>query len=138
MDGKKDLSHIIDKARWLDQVNTQIAQVIAQLEPTLKAHCHVVKLTQSSLTLAVDNNIWLTRLRYITPTLLKQLTKTVTFQHLKKIHWQIHLRAPAAKANQSIPVKISAKSQQAIQTLAHAIEDPQLKAALRRLGTVHK
>lgn len=135
IDKKRDLSHIIDKARWLNQVDTQIGKAITHLEPTLKTHCNVVKMTETDLTLAVDNNIWLTRLRYITPVLLNTLRQTTQFKHLEKIHWQIHLRAPTVQKTSKTAPKLSAQSSQTIKTLTESIQDPKLREALQRLAS---
>lgn len=125
-----------DKLKHLERLNqlwqTHLDSVIAQ-------HCRVANLRENILVIEVDSSVWVTRLRYLIPTLLKQLRGYRELHRLEAIEWYINPmlmadRTPSARA----PAVFSAGSTELLAQTADTIENKALKAALRSLANTLK
>lgn len=81
------LAHLVSKARQL----TTIDEALQKILPTeLAPHCRVMNITQDTLVIGVDNPHWATRLRYLSPNLLKDLQSLIShLKHLDKIRCKV-------------------------------------------------
>jgi len=68
------LQRIVEKAQFLMLLTEHL---VAVLEPEFKAHCQVMNIEGSTLTIAAHNAAWATRLRYESRNILVLLKKRV-------------------------------------------------------------
>lgn len=64
------LKQIVQKARLLMALNEKLLEA---LEPDIRAHCQVMNIEGTTLSIGVNNAAWATRLRYQSKDLLKHL-----------------------------------------------------------------
>ncbi len=108
--------------------------VRALLPKSIAPHCLSAVRSESNLTLFVDSPAWSSRLRYLTPELLRSLNN-----HSPRIN-HIKIRIIPTTNSGKIdkpkrhPTPPSIEEAEQIKKTAEFIEDPELSAALRRLA----
>lgn len=121
---------LIAHARQLQSLSSALRRC---LPADAAAHVQVVRWGDGQLTVQVDSTAWATRLRYLSPQLLRQLQQLPEFTAAHRITLNIAPRAvPAAAIAQ--PCHLSPASARIIDANAETIVDPQLRAALKRLA----
>lgn len=103
------------------------------LPADLVQHTQVVRWENGRLTVQTDSAAWATRLRYLTPQLLRCLRQSPTFAEARHIELRVApLAASTAPAVQR--AYLSPHSASIIDANADSIADPLLRAALKRLA----
>jgi len=123
-------------ARLIEQ--TRQLQSIAKLlfgclDAESIAHIHVADLSNGKLLLHADSTAWATRLRYLSPQLLRCLQHSPPLAGLHHIEIRVvPLSQPAPPVQQ--PSFMSASSAAIIDSNADSLSDSTLRAALKRLA----
>lgn len=125
------LQPLMQKAHSLARLDQRVG---ALLPASIKGHCRVANMRDTALVLLVDSAAWATRLRYLAPDLCRQL-QAGELPHLTRV--EVRISPPQTQAQPKSParrLRLHAEAAAAIADAAQAIEDPLLKAALRRLS----
>ena len=108
--------------------------VHALLPKSIAPHCLAAVRNESNMTLFVDSSAWSSRLRYLTPELLKSLNNNEP--RIDRI--KIRVIPPTKKADDDRPKRHpkapSREEAEHIKSAADYSDDPELSAALRRLA----
>jgi len=124
------LQQLHEQARKLQQLQGMLER---QLPPTLRGHCRVAALEQGVLTLHVDSPAWAAKLRFLTADIMKLFHDSNTSVSVSTI--RIKARPPEVKPRERKPdTRISPRTARFLRDVAETIEDPQLRASLRRLS----
>lgn len=83
------LGSILTRIALLKQWNNLLSICLPD-EKNLFQHCQIVRLEQGVLVMIADNAHWATRLRFLTPELIKKLQQYPDFQHIHSIQCKIY------------------------------------------------
>lgn len=126
------LQSLLRKVQQIAEINRLWQQALSvELQP----HCYIMSMTHHTLIVGVDSAAWATRVHYLSTFLLEELQKKLPYlNHVTKIHCRV--RITKATPHPALPAAhpISSSNAGLIQTTAHAIQHPALKAALLRLA----
>ena len=126
------LERLIQRARYLESVDKALQQLLGS---SLAGHCRVANINHDTLVLQTTSAAWGTRLRYLAPTLLQQLSRQLGWDRVK--HAKVQVR-PEAFPEREQPVRrraqLSRESAALLRDVAENTGDPALKAALLRLS----
>ncbi len=131
--GDSSLRRIVRHAQRFQAADKIVKQF---LPANLHAHCQVVHLDPSQLTLAVDSAAWLTHIRYAQQNLLHQLKKQPQFVNLQNIQLKISPIPPISlkKPEPLLPSRqLSDNTKEIIRANAEAVAHPELRKALLKL-----
>ena len=128
--GTGRLAGLLARSSDLRKMDTLLAEL---LPAPLNAHCHILSIRSSVLVMAADSPVWAARLRFNAPNLVKQLT-----QHLSAKRYTIQIRVrppeiPPAPLRHTVN-RPGKQGIAALQQVAQAVSDPELKSALLRLA----
>lgn len=128
------LSSIIAKVNQLNQLNQSLSEI---LDPKLAAHCQITNLENQTLTLLVDNSSWGTKIRYVSPEILKKMQQTPALCQVKQIKCIVRPKQQCRNAGPSQTAQkmtISSENAQILRSIANEIKDEKLKKALLHLS----
>jgi hypothetical protein len=114
----------------LDQQTALLQRLRALLPAAARPHLIAARVNQHKLILYADTSAWVTRLRFHAPQL--RTAATENFKQISELKIRVHL--PERPAERPQPARLSAAATTAIHQGAAAVADPQLRAALQRLG----
>ena len=141
-DGIKLLTHSqqISQLLQVSQDQAALAALFQQyLQPAAREFCKLSSFNGHTLTIAVYNSMWATRLRYQQQRLLSQLRATEAFAGLAVIQFKVmpqyEQTAPLSVAE---PPPIPASATQTLANTAEQAEHPELRASLLRLIGHHE
>ncbi len=103
----------------------------------MAAHCEPTHYEAGRLTVAADGPAWASRVRQQEGALLRALKADPALRALREIKVQVQPTRPVAVpsvAPAQHPSRISAKAARLVRSVAASVGDPQLRAALERLG----
>jgi hypothetical protein len=104
----------------------------AYLPPHLRDHALLIRLDPEGWEVQTDSAGWATRLRYALPTIRQALGQQLGMTLPKP---RIRVAPPAMPAQLEKPrLKLTRRNAELLETAAHALTDPRLGAALRRLA----
>jgi hypothetical protein len=105
----------------------------ACLDTAAAGHAQVADLNSDRLIIHASSAAWATRLRYLTPQLLRCLRTSPSLTNLN--HIEVKVSPPTQPPTQvALPAALSADSAAILDSTADAISDPALRAVLRRLA----
>lgn len=107
------------------------------LEPAAREHCRVAAMREGVLRLVVSDSHWATRMRYQQKRLVRQLLAFNEFATLTKIHCKVQ-PVLIKKPPTLLPMRRSPVAAEALRETAAQVKDPNLRAALERLGRHHR
>jgi hypothetical protein len=116
---------------------TRLAALWRRYAPVALAdHVQPVSCADGCLTLQTDSAAWASRVRHSQQTLLAQLRAEPGFQNLRELRIRVRpLQADTpASPRADKPTRLSAQGARCVASAADSIEDPQLRAALKRLS----
>ena len=117
--------------------NKQLTSVLqANLPSPLAEFCQAGELSNNRLTIITASPVWAAKLRYLLPSLLRQLQNHKSFSQVTDINIKIS-NTMTHKDSQPKPRKMATMSQQSasvIQQTAETIEDKALRESLLRLS----
>ena len=125
----KQLSHL---GRMLEKQHALLQMVRSQLPSPLDQHCLHARISGKLLIIHTDSSAWSTRLRFHGPQLIRALKREAPRLQQLKVNIHIDLADKATKRRQIILSKHGATQ---ILDAADSVDDPELRAALRRLGS---
>lgn len=126
---------IIEKAKTIYQINQELPSILK--EPGNK-HCWLMDFNTHQVTFGVDSAEWLIHMReqeYSLRAYLASRIGLLSFHKMKYLVKPSNFHQECTKTPQHTrSIKISTKNKELLQTMAHAITDQALKAALLRLA----
>ena len=130
-DGSPALGYLVRHARYLESVDQALQGLIG---PTLAGHCRVANVTGDSLVLQTASAAWGSRLRYLAPSILQQLSQQLGWSRIR--HTKVQVR-PEAFPDQEKPARrahLTRKSADLLREVGENTEDLGLRDALLRLS----
>jgi len=103
------------------------------LPAALRAHCRLANVREGTVVMTADSPVWAARLKYLGPTLLEQLRRGHGLEGK-----ELRVRIAPAAVPETPPLRrpvMPAAAGDALRSLAEHESDPDLAAALRRLGS---
>ena len=110
-------------------------RLLARLPAPLRAHCRLGRVRDNTLIIIVDSAAWATRLRFLTPQLVKQFSRddSVTVNKLE-VRIQPQNEPVSNPPPGRSPARLSAENAALITSLARSVDDEKLSRALQRLA----
>lgn len=121
----------VEKLRKLDKILKKI------LPSPLNQHCRVANFRGKTLVLATDSPSWKSNLRFLAPTLAKQLDHELPIP-VEKIEILVESRQAEKKQHNRPKARLSEESASLIASVADSMDDPRLKKALLNLSSRKK
>lgn len=125
----EQLAHL---GRMLDKQQALLQAVRNQLPSPLAEHCLHARISGKLLIIHTDSSAWSARLRFHGPQLIRALQGEAP--HLQQVKINIHIDS-ARKSAKCRRIILSQHSAAQILNAAESVDDPELRAALRRLGS---
>ena len=127
--GKQSFRDLITKSREQALLLNQIRQLIPA---PLNAHCTAVVRKESQLVIYVDSSTWASRLRFSA----KEITRQLKTQNLSidRITVRVLINTKPLITKRGPTRQLTPDNASIINQTADGISDPQLRAALKRLG----
>ncbi len=132
----KDLLRSRPRLNRLGQTLSQHQRLLSRVQNALPAqmapHCKAVALKHHTLLIFADSSVWASRFRYAA----RQLAARLPCEELgiKDIRVAIHLEHSPPRRPIRQPRPLSAANSRLLQTVAESMDDPALRASLRRLS----
>jgi hypothetical protein len=126
--------HLAQQTKKHQQIEKHFLQ---HLDSSLQDQCQVYQFREGCLYVAVKNGAMAMRLRYLIPTLIKELKKNSLFTSLLQIECKVIPEIAEKKLSKETP-KLSSRTAQLIAEEAENIQHPSLQAAMRELAKVLK
>ncbi|HHC73065.1 MAG TPA: DUF721 domain-containing protein [Thiotrichales bacterium] len=101
------------------------------LPPTLQGHCRVANLRDETLVLAVDSPAWASRVRFLAPALVEELSRR---EGLRLSRCRILVMPPHVPRRTHPARPLSARSRQTLAATAETLPPGPLRQALQRLA----
>ncbi len=130
-DGSPALEHLVRHARYLESVDHALQQLLG---PSLAGHCRVANITRDSLVLQTASAAWGSRLRYLAPSILQQLSRQLGWRQVKHTKVQVRPEAFPDREKPDRRAHLSRESAALLREVAENTEDPGLRDALLRLS----
>ncbi len=124
----EQLPHLV---RMLDKQQSLLEDIRAQLPTPLDQHCLHARISGSLLIIHTDSPVWNAKLRFHSPQLIRSLRQQAPKLQRVKIKVLID---PLHNPMQRQANPLSEQSSAHILDMADSVADPELQAALRRLG----
>lgn len=86
---QKVLPELINKAQQLSRLDKLFLSFFS--DQTLAKHCHLANLTDKEALVVADSSVWVMKLRYAIPDILKSVKTQPEFKGLKKIRYSVSL-----------------------------------------------
>ncbi len=116
--------------RMLSKQQTLLKAVRSHLPSPLDQHCLHTRISGKELIIHTDSPVWNARLRFHGPQLIRAMRRQAP--HLQQLKINTHIdTSHQVKRRQAM---LSANSTAHILAVADTVADPELQAALRRLG----
>jgi hypothetical protein len=126
------LSALIEHAKHLNRLTKTLRELTP--EP-LSRHIAVGNISAAKLTLIADSPVWLAKLRYYVPEILKPFCNQTGLPQFRDVRFRVN---PAFHQKQNTKAnsnnKLSSQAIAQIKSIANALDDPKLKHALLRLA----
>lgn len=125
-------THIQQRRDWLQALQTTWQQHVGL---PLSSHTRPVSYRSGRLLVHADGSIWADRVRQQHDRLMQTLRQDPVFEGLMQVSVRVAPTETASQAVKHRSVRLSATSATLINSTATAIDDPELRAALQRLGS---
>ena len=128
--GSNPLGFICKHVNWLNKLTKELHHAIPK---NYANHCAVAGFHKNRLTLAIDSATWVTKIRHLTPELIKNLSKRDAFIGIKYINCIIQ----PSKQRQSKTARhqITENAKRLIFSYARKIKDEEIRMAMEKLAT---
>ena len=134
-EASSELAMLVTRTKQISNLTAILRQ---QLDTNLAPHCYVGSIEQNKLTVIVDSAAWATKFRFYSPVLLPNLKQAHhSFAKIEQIQLKILQPVQKPESDHSEPgnmPQINQENARGISTLAEAVDDPDLQAALLRLA----
>ncbi len=134
---KGDLQSLLEQAHYLQALTRVLREAI---DPVLGEHITIANIRENSAIVAADSPAWLSKIRYMAPTILATLKQQSGLTDLRKIQFKVQPPAEPATPDQANyeqktrRATLSSASSKVLESAASGIHDPELANALRRLS----
>jgi len=125
----EQLAHL---GRMLDKQQSLLKAVRNQLPAPLDQHCLHARISGKQLIIHTDSPVWNARLRFHGPQLIRAIQQQAP--NVQKLKINIHIDS-ASRPVDHRRARLSQRSASLILDAANSVDDPDLQAALRRLGS---
>lgn len=130
--GESALAGLVGRAERLSHIERQLDAILG---PPLGEHCRVANLYRDTLVVFTDSPAWGARLRYAAPTALARLKeRDPTLATLEHLTVKVRPIAEPPSPAPTRPRGISPEAAMLVATVAEGTDDPDLRAAFRRLA----
>jgi hypothetical protein len=130
-----DLQSLLEQAHFLQALTHVLREAI---DPALSEHITVANIRENTAIVAADTPAWLSKIRYMAPTILSILKQQSGLADLRKIQFKIQppTEPPASEHvnYEQRRATLSSASSKVLESAASGIHDPELASALRRLS----
>jgi hypothetical protein len=132
-----DLRSLLEQAHYLQALTHTLREAI---DPELADHITIANIRDSTAIVAADTPAWLSKIRYMAPTILAILKQQTGLTSLRKIQFKIQPPSQQADYEQATLEQkrrcatLSSASSKVLESAASGIHDPELANALRRLS----
>ena len=127
-----DLQSLLEQAHYLQALTRVLREAI---DPVLADHITVANIRENTAIVAADTPAWLSKIRYMAPTILAILKQQPGLADLRKIQFKVQPTIEPAIPDQEIRrASLSSASSKVLESAASGIHDPELASALRRLS----
>lgn len=127
-----DLQSLLEQAHYLQALTRVLREAI---DPVLADHITVANIRENTAVVAADTPAWLSKIRYMAPTILAILKQQSGLTDLRKIQFKVQPTIEPAIPDQEIRrASLSSASSKVLESAASGIHDPELASALRRLS----
>jgi hypothetical protein len=127
-----DLQSLLEQAHFLQALTHALREAI---DPVLADHITIANIRDNTAIVAADTPAWLSKIRYMAPTILTILRQQSGLADLRKIQFKIQPSTePPASEQKRRHATLSSASSKVLESAASGIHDPELASALRRLS----
>jgi hypothetical protein len=131
-----DLQSLLEQAHYLQSLTRVLREAI---DPALADHITIANIRDDTAIVTAETPTWLSKIRYMAPTILTILQHQSGLAGLRKIQFKVHLPTePSASGQADYEQKrlatLSSASSKVLESAASGIDDPELASALRRLS----
>ncbi len=132
-----DLQSLLEHAHYLQALTRILREAI---DPILAEHITVANIRENTAVVAADSPAWLSKIRYMAPTILAILKQQSGLADLHKIQFKVQPPIDPATPDQADyeqktrRAALSPASSKILESAAQGIHDPDLANALRRLS----
>jgi len=125
------LQQVLEKAAILDQLTRDLR---ASLPAPLNQHVSVANIRENTLIIGANSSAWITRVRYLAPSILKLIRQKTGLKELNKVHFKVITAQSPEPESHSRQPNMSKGTSLLLESTAKGVVDQTLKAALRRLS----
>lgn len=134
-----DLQFVLARAKKLSHIATK---VMAYLDPTIAPYCQIANLTGNKLIILTANASIATQIRFQTADLLPRLQadEEPALKIIRSIHCKVQpdlLKARHSCKTASVQ-KLSSATAEIVDAIADTLEDPKLRAIMKKIATRRK
>ena len=132
-----DLQSLLEQAHYLQALTRVLREAI---DPVLADHITIANIRDNTAIVAADTPAWLSKIRYMAPTILTILKQQSSLAGLRKIQFKVQPPTdPTASEHADVEQEkrratLSSASSKVLEGAASGIHDPALANALRRLS----
>lgn len=130
------LGSLLKQIKHMQALHTLLGKAVPE-QKTLFEHCYVLRPDATSLLLIAENPHWVTRLRFLIPTLLTALQHYPELSGLKAIYCKVLpplYRSRFVARKKRSRMLISQQSATLLGEAAHKIKDPKISRILKKLA----
>ena len=127
-----DLQSLLEQAHYLQTLTRVLREAI---DPILADHITLANIRENTAIVAADSPAWLSKIRYMAPTILTILKYQPGLAGLLKIQFKVQPPSePAIPEQETRRASLSSASSKVLESAASGIHDPDLASALLRLS----
>ena len=132
-----DLQSLLEQAHYLQALTRVLREAI---DPVLADHITIANIRENTAIVAADTPAWLSKIRYMAPTILAILKQQSGLTELRKIQFKVQPAVESSTQKQTDDEQntrraiLSSASSKVLESAASGIQDPDLADALRRLS----
>ncbi len=125
------LERLVRRARYLERVDKALQQLLGS---PLAERCRVANINHDTLVLQTPSSAWGSRLRYLAPGILQQLSRQLGWDRIKHTKVQVRPEAFRPSAEPARRARLSRESAALLRQVAENIEDAALQDVLLSLS----
>jgi len=131
---KGNLQSLLEQAHYLQALTRVLREAI---DPILGEHITIANIRENTAIVAADTPAWLSKIRYMAPTILAILKQQSGLADLHKIQFKVQPPIDPTHADyeqKNRRATLSSASSKVLESAASGTHDPELANALRRLS----
>ena len=104
------------------------------LPPPLNLHCKISGLSNQSILLITDSSVWATKLRFMTPEILKFMKSECSSSRLKSVRISIRPEVYNKTSQPGRKITLTTATSRIIKNIANNIHDDELRSSLHKIA----